>query len=68
MKVFAESDEYGQVIRSKGIVKTPEDKWLYFDLVDGDYEIREGAPDFTGRLVVIGVDLKEDGIPSLFGL
>ena len=68
MKVFAESSEYGEVIRSKGIVKTPEDKWLYFDLVDGDYEIREGAPDFTGRLVVIGVDLKEDRIPSLFGL
>ena len=68
MKIFAESDEYGTVIRSKGIVKTPEDKWLYFDLVDGDYEIREGAPDFTGRLVVIGVDLKEDGIPALFGL
>ena len=68
MKVFAESSEYGEVIRSKGIVKSPEDKWLYFDLVDGDYEIREGAPDFTGRLVVIGVDLKEDRIPSLFGL
>ncbi len=68
MKTFAESSEYGEVIRSKGIVKTPEDKWLYFDLVDGDYEIREGAPDFTGRLVVIGVDLKEDRIPSLFGL
>ena len=68
MKIFADSSEYGEVIRSKGIVKTPEDKWLYFDLVDGDYEIREGAPDFTGRLVVIGVGLKEDRIPSLFGL
>lgn len=68
MKIFAESGEYGEVVRSKGIVKTPEEKWLYFDFVDGDYEIREGAPDFTGRLVVIGVDLKEDRIPSLFGL
>ena len=63
------TDRYGDVLRSKGIVKaTDETQWYYFDLVAGDYEIRLGAPDYTGRLCVIGGGLHRDELATLFGL
>ena len=68
MKTFAESEEYGVIIRSKGMVESPDGTWIYFDFVDGEYELREGEPEYTGRLVVIGADLKEHEIEELFGL
>ncbi len=68
MKVFTDTDGYGTIVRSKGMVPSVDGTWIYFDLVDGEYELREGAPDFTGRICVIGCDLKEHAIEHLFGL
>jgi len=68
LKKFAETEDYGVVVRSKGIVESTEGTWIYFDFVDGDYELRTGEADYTGRLVVIGAELKEDEIEKLFGL
>lgn len=68
MKVFADSDEYGVIIRSKGMVESTDGTWIYFDFVDGEYELREGEPDYTGRLVVIGAQIDEHKIEELFGL
>ncbi len=59
--------DLGIILRSKGIVKASDNaKWYYFDLVAGDYEIREGEPDYTGRVVVIGSKINEEKIENLF--
>ncbi len=50
------------------MVESPDGTWIYFDFVDGEYELREGEPEYTGRLVVIGAELKEHEIEELFGL
>ncbi len=58
---MANSDKYGKVVRCKGMLQTTGDgTWMYFDLVPEQTEIREGSPDYTGKVVVIGADLKED--------
>ena len=58
---------YGVILRAKGIVKASDcDKWYYFDLVSGEYELRQGSPDYTGKLCVIGAKLDENKIRSLF--
>lgn len=68
-KLAKEDDTtYGIILRAKGIVPDKEGKWLEFDLVPGEYEIREGAADYTGKLCVIGSELKEDEISRLFTL
>lgn len=61
------SQDYGYILRAKGILQTPDKKWLHFDFVPGEYEIRYGSADYTGRLCVIGEDLKEQDIRELFG-
>ncbi|MDD6577858.1 MAG: GTP-binding protein, partial [Lachnospiraceae bacterium] len=68
LKAFSETDDYGYIVRSKGMVPAEDGSWIYFDLVDGEYEIRSGEPDVTGRLVVIGTDVKEDEVEKVFGL
>jgi len=68
MKAFADTEDYGVIIRSKGMVESIDDTWIYFDFVDGEYELREGEPDYTGRLVVIGAKIDEHKIEELFGL
>ena len=68
LKTLADSDDYGYIVRSKGIVPAKDGTWIYFDLVDGEYEIRTGDPDVTGKLVVIGTDVKEDKVAELFGI
>ena len=66
---LAGSEEYGIILRSKGMIKNAEsDKWFYFDLVPGEVQIREGEPDFTGKLCVIGSKLDENKLVELFGL
>ena len=60
--------DYGQVLRAKGIVAGTDGKWLHFDYVPGEVEIRNGAAGVTGRLCVIGAELKEDALTSLFHL
>ncbi|MCD8027204.1 MAG: GTP-binding protein [Erysipelotrichaceae bacterium] len=68
LNTLANSNEYGEILRSKGILPTPDKKWLHFDLVPGEYEVRVGPADYTGRLCVIGKDLLEDKVKDLFGV
>ena len=63
-----DSGDYGAILRAKGIVHSEDGKWLHFDYVPGEVEIRNGAAGVTGRLCVIGSDLKEDKLAALFGL
>ena len=63
-----EDNELGIILRAKGIVPDKEGKWQEFDLVPGEYEVREGSPDYTGKLCVIGSKLNEEKIAELFGL
>ena len=63
-----DSGEYGAILRAKGIVPAADGQWLYFDYVPQEHEVRYGAADYTGRLCVIGSQLKEDGLKTLFGL
>jgi len=56
------------ILRAKGMVPTADGTWIHFDMVPGEEEVREGAADYTGRLCVIGSDLKEDKLKELFGL
>ncbi len=63
-----ESDKYGVILRAKGIVPSDTDEWIYFDLVPGEYELRNGKPDYTGKLCVIGSNIKEDLLEELFKL
>ena len=68
LKTFCDSEEYGTILRAKGMVENVDGSWIYFDMVPGEYELREGEPDYTGRLCVIGSELKEDKIAELFGI
>ena len=63
-----DSEEFGIILRAKGIVPDKTGGWLEFDLVPGEYEVRKGNPDYTGKLCVIGSQLKEDKLAELFGL
>ena len=79
VKVFTESEletiltaldsgDYGAILRAKGIVHSEDGKWLHFDFVPEEHQVRFGAADYTGRLCVIGSQLKEDKLAELFGL
>ena len=62
-----ENSDLGIILRAKGVVKAKDDaKWYYFDLVAGEYEIRKGEPDYTGRVCVIGSKINEEKIAKLF--
>ena len=63
-----DSGDYGAILRAKGIVPTADGQWLHFDYVPQEHEVRYGSADYTGRLCVIGSQLKEDGLKTLFGL
>lgn len=65
LKGFVDSDN---ILRSKGMVESVDGSWIYFDMVPGEYEIREGEPDYTGRIVVIGTEIHEHELEELFGL
>jgi len=63
-----EGNEFGIILRSKGIVPATEGEWFHFDLTAGEYEVRRGSADYTGRICVIGSELKEDKLKELFGV
>ena len=65
---LANTGEFGQVLRAKGIVQSSDGKWLHFDLTPGESEIREGGADYTGRLCVIGAEIDESKLAGLFGV
>ena len=67
LKRLADTKEFGDVLRAKGMLPTENPgQWLYFDLVPQQYEIREGRPDYTGKVCVIGASLKEEELNSVF--
>ena len=66
LQKLSKDDSYGMILRSKGILQTEDGSWIQFDLVPGEYEIREGSADYTGRICVIGSKLKEDELEGLF--
>ena len=63
-----DSGDYGKILRAKGIVNGEGGAWIEFDFVPEEHEVRAGHPDYTGRLCVIGAELKEDKLSQLFGL
>ena len=66
LKELSSDNSFGNILRAKGYVDSNEDKWWYFDLVPGEYEIRTGNADFTGRICVIGEKLDEAKLDALF--
>lgn len=66
LDTLADTEKYGVILRAKGIVPSDASEWLYFDLVPGEFEIRKGKADITGKLCVIGSKLKEDDLAQLF--
>lgn len=65
---LANGDEYGEVLRAKGMLpQEGSGDWIHFDLVPDEYEIRTGKPDYTGKVCVIGANLKEDALKKAFG-
>ena len=63
-----DGDEYGVILRAKGIVPCADGGWIHFDYTPGEQNVRMGAADFTGRLCVIGSKISEDGLKTLFGV
>lgn len=68
LKTLSETEDYGVILRVKGMVPAQDGTWIYFDMVPGEYELRQGEPDYTGRLCVIGTNVKEDELEKLFGI
>lgn len=66
LDALGDADTYGMVLRAKGMVEGDQGTWIYFDMVPGEVELREGQPDYTGRICVIGSKLKEDALKDLF--
>ena len=68
LETLSETEEYGIILRAKGMLPAEDGTWIYFDMVPEETEIRSGAPEYTGRLCVIGSKLNEDILAELFGL
>ena len=68
LKIFCDTEDYGSILRAKGMVPAEDGTWIYFDMVPGEYELRDGEPDYTGRLCVIGTDIDEHKLEELFEL
>ena len=66
LNTLSQSEEYGVILRCKGIVASSEEEWFYFDMVPQESEIRKGNPQYTGRICVIGSNLNEEKLASLF--
>lgn len=68
LATLSESEEYGVILRAKGMLPAEDGTWIYFDMVPEETEIREGSPEYTGRLCVIGSKLNEEKLAEIFGL
>ena len=66
LEALSASEDYGIILRAKGMLPAEDGTWIYFDMVPEEYEIREGSADYTGRICVIGSKLKEDELEGLF--
>ena len=68
LKQLESDSSYGNVLRAKGMVAGADGEWIYFDMVPEEHEVRTGAPEYTGRICVIGAELNEDKLAGLFGV
>lgn len=68
LRALSEEETYGTVLRAKGMVEGKDGGWIYFDMVPGEADVRQGEPEYTGRLCVIGAQLREDKLAELFRL
>ena len=68
LEALSESDKYGIILRAKGMLPAEDGTWIYFDMVPEETALREGAPEYTGRLCVIGSKLDEHALEELFGI
>ena len=68
LAAFADSEKYGLILRAKGIVAGKDGQWIHYDFVPEEIDVRTGAADYTGRICVIGSQLKEDALKELFGV
>ena len=68
LKQLESDSSYGNVLRAKGMVAGADGEWIYFDMVPEEHEVRNGAPEYTGRICVIGAELNEDKLAELFGV
>ena len=68
LRTLEEDPAYGNVLRAKGMVAGADGEWIYFDMVPEEHEVRTGAPEYTGRICVIGAELDEDRLAELFGV
>ena len=66
LEKLANTEEYGIILRAKGIVPNADGTWIYYDLVPGEYEMRTGEPEITGKICVIGTNLAEDKLKEVF--
>ena len=63
---LSDQEEYGLILRAKGILQKPEGEWFQFDYVPGELQLRPSTPDYAGRLVVIGTNIDEKALKALF--
>ena len=68
LEKLGEEENYGLVLRAKGIVPGTEGQWIHFDYTPGETDVRFGTAEVTGRLCVIGSNLKEENLKTLFGV
>ncbi len=68
LEALSDAEEYGMILRAKGMVEGRNGGWVYFDMVPGEADVREGSPEYTGRICVIGSKLKESSLEKLFKL
>ncbi len=68
LEALSDDEEYGMIVRAKGMVEGKNGSWIYFDMVPGEADVREGSPEYTGRICVIGSKLKESSLEKLFKL
>ena len=68
LEAFSESDDYGMILRAKGIVECRDGKWIHFDYIPGEPDVRTGNAGIIGRLCVIGAGIHKEKIKELFGI
>ena len=68
LEAFADANKYGTILRAKGIVAGADGKWIHYDFVPEEIDVRNGAADYTGRICVIGSKLNEEELKKLFGI
>ena len=68
LKALESDASYGTILRAKGMVAGQDGQWIYFDMVPGEHEVRGGAPEYTGRICVIGAQIAQEKLETLFGL